>query len=88
MGIKHGRHEAPPMTRRDLLRRIIALAFVPASRLTNRYDKDYSQLNQKADIAKQFNQLRFHPDAFSMAWPESPRVDVVYGVGYFREPEP
>ena len=46
------------MTRRDLLKRLVVVPFIPSLRLTNRYDRHYGLFNPKADLARQFAQSR------------------------------
>lgn len=46
------------MTRRDLLKRLILVPFIPSLRITNRYDRQYGLFNPRADLAGQYAKSR------------------------------
>lgn len=46
------------MTRRDLLKRLLLVPFIPSLRITNRYQRQYGLFNPQADLARQYAQSR------------------------------
>lgn len=46
------------MTRRELLKRVLLVPFIPRLRLTNRYTPQYGLFNPKKNLASQYQQSR------------------------------